>query len=320
MATVYASGPQKARRLTNIRTDVDAETMPPAAIGLAFGTFAMFAFMDTAAKFLVTAGLASVFVVWCRFASQGVIVFFTSRAWSNRDVWRMQNVVLQVLRGLSLPLMTLLNFKALETLQLAETVTVFLTAPMMVTALAGPLLGEWAGRRRWAAIGVGFLGVLLVARPGTAMFSGAILFSIAATVVYSLYSIMTRKLAQTESQESLVFYSCFFGILIIAPFAYVQASTPPTWLHLVLLCSFGGFGMAGHIMLIKASRIATASKVAPFVYSQLLWMTLLGFIVFGDFPDLWTIAGALVICASGLYLMNRERVLHNERKSMEQLK
>jgi drug/metabolite transporter (DMT)-like permease len=294
--------------------------MPPVAAGLAVATFALFAIMDTVAKSLVTAGFAAVFVVWCRFASQGVILFLISQAWKNPDVWRMRNTLLQVLRGLALPLTTLLNFKALETLQLAETVTVFLAAPMIVTALAGPLLGEWAGWRRWTAIGVGFVGVLLVVRPGTEMFSGAILYSVAATLVYAIYSILTRKLASTETQESLVFYSCFFGIVLIAPFAYVHATTPETAWQLVRLCVMGAFGIAGHWLLITASRLASATKLAPFVYTQLLWMTLLGYFVFGDIPDIWTIAGALVICASGLYLMNRERILRKERRKLEHVR
>jgi drug/metabolite transporter (DMT)-like permease len=301
--------------LPAIRTDVDAEAMPPVALGMALGMFLMFALLDTAAKHLVTSGLAAIFVVWCRFASQAAINFIMSRAWQNADVWRMQNVLLQVLRGLALPMTTLLNFKALETLQLAQTVSVFLSAPMVVTALAGPLLGEWAGRRRWAAIMVGFAGVLIVVRPGTAMFDVTILYSVGATLVYALYSILTRKLAAAETEGSLVFYSSFFGVVLLAPFAYLEASLPAKTFDIVLLCVFGVFGMVGHTMFIKASRIASASKIAPFVYSQLLWMTLLGFIVFGDVPDVWTIAGALVICASGLYLMYRERVLRLARSA-----
>lgn len=305
---------------TQTRTDVDAEAMPPAATALALGTFFMFACLDTSAKYLVTSGLAAVFVVWCRFTSQGVILFFTSRAWRNPDVWRMNNVALQVIRGLALPSTTLFNFLALEHLQLAQTVTVFLSGPMVVTALAGPLLGEWAGWRRWTAIGVAFIGVLLVVRPGTDMFVYPILYSVAATLVYAIYSILTRKLAATETEDSLVFYSCFFAIVLMAPFAWSQASMPENWLQIGLLCVFGALGMTGHTLLIRASRLASASKVAPFVYTQLLWMTALGFIVFGDVPDWWTVAGAGVICASGLYLLNRERLLRRERQRLEHVK
>ena len=297
------------------RKDVDTETMPPAALALSLGMFGMFALLDTSAKYLVTSGLAASFVVWCRFASQAVLQAIISRAWSNSDVWRMRNILLQVLRGIALPTTTLLNFKALETLQLAQTVSVFLSSPMMVTALAGPLLGEWAGPRRWAAIMVGFVGVLVVVRPGSAMFDPAILYSIGATLVYALYSILTRKLAGTETQASLVFYSSFFGIVLLAPFAWANAALPEHPLVIALLCVFGIFGMIGHTMFIKASRLASAPKIAPFVYSQLLWMTLLGYVVFGDLPDWWTVLGALIICASGLYLMYRERVLRLARSA-----
>jgi len=298
-----------------VRTDVDSETMPPAALVLALGMFLMFALLDTSAKYLVTSGLTAAFVVWCRFASQALIQFAVSRAWANGDVWRMRNIVMQLLRGLALPATTLLNFKALETLQLAQTVSVFLSAPMVVTAMAGPLLGEWAGPRRWLAIMVGFVGVLVVVRPGTAMFDFAILYSIGATVVYAIYSILTRKLAGTETQASLVFYPSLVGVVLLGPFAWADAVLPESLFDTVLLCVFGVFGMIGHTMFIKASRIASAPKLAPFVYSQLLWMTLLGYLVFGNLPDWWTVAGATIICASGLYLMYRERVLRLARIS-----
>lgn len=298
-----------------VRKDVDTEAMPRAALALSLGMFLMFALLDTSGKYLVTSGLAASFVVWFRFASQAAVQFVISRAWANADAWRMHNILLQVLRGLALPITTLLNFKALETLQLAQTVSVFLSAPMVITALAGPLLGEWAGPRRWAAIMVGFVGVLVVVRPGTAMFDPAILYSIGATLVYALYSILTRRLAGTETQASLVFYSSFFGILILAPFAWANAQLPSHPLEVALLFLFGVFGMVGHTMFIKASRLASAPKLAPFVYSQLLWMTLLGFVVFGDLPDWWTVLGAAIICASGLYLMYRERVLRLARSA-----
>ena len=297
------------------RKDVDTEAMPPLALALSLGMFLMFALLDTSAKYLITVGLTASFVVWCRFASQAGVQFVLSRAWSNPDVWRMTNIPLQLLRGLALPATTLLNFKALETLQLAQTVSVFLSAPMVITALAGPLLGEWAGIRRWTAIMIGFAGVLVVVRPGTAMFDPAILYSVAATFVYALYGILTRKLAGSETEASLVFYPSLIGILLLGPFAWANAALPANPLEIVLLSVFGIFGMIGHTMFIKASRLASAPKLAPFVYSQLLWMTLLGFIVFGDLPDWWTVLGAAIICASGLYLMYRERVLRLARSA-----
>ncbi|MEM5470629.1 DMT family transporter [Hoeflea sp. AS60] len=301
------------------RHDVDREAMPPVAMVMALSTFMCFAVLDTTAKYLVTAGYAAVFVVWCRFLSHTVIAFFAFQGWRRVDMYRMNSVPLQVLRGLLLPVTTLFNFLALRDLQLAQTVSIFLTVPMTVTAMAGPLLGEWAGPRRWAAIMVGFIGVLIVVRPGTDVFSPAIIWSILATITYSLYSIVTRKLAMQESQSSLVFYSCIFATILMAPSALIYGQVPDSAFDVVLLAGLGVLGMGGHALLVKASRLASASKVAPFVYSQLLWMTALGFVVFGDVPDGWTVLGASIICMSGIYIMNRERqIARNERKAEAQ--
>tara|TARA_R110002012_G_scaffold27229_2_gene87464 strand:- start:132015 stop:132968 length:954 start_codon:yes stop_codon:yes gene_type:complete len=291
------------------RHDVDREAMPPVAMVIALFTFMSFAVLDTGAKYLVTAGYAAIFVVWCRFFGHAVIAFIIFQGWRRADMYRMKNAPLQILRGLLLPATTLFNFLALRELQLAQTISIFLSVPMLVTALAGPLLGEWAGPRRWAAIMVGFVGVLIVVRPGTDVFSLSIIWSILATITYSLYSILTRNLAMQESQSSLVFYSCIFATLLMAPPAFVYGQMPGSVLDFALLASLGALGMGGHVLLVKASRLASASKVAPFVYSQLLWMTALGFIVFGDVPDGWTMLGAAIICLSGIYIMNRERLI-----------
>ncbi len=285
------------------------------AMLLAILTFMCFAALDTGAKYLVTAGYAAIFVVWCRFISHTVISFIAFQGWRRADMYRVNNMPLQVLRGLLLPATTLFNFMALRELQLAQTISIFLSVPMLVTAMAGPLLGEWAGPRRWAAIMVGFIGVLIVVRPGTDVFSLAIIWSILAATTYSLYSIVTRKLAMQESQPSLVFYSSIFATVLLAPSALIYGQVPGSTFDWLLLASLGAFGLGGHALLVKASRLASASKLAPFVYSQLLWMTGLGFIVFGDVPDGWTMVGASIICISGIYIMNRERqIARNERK------
>lgn len=289
------------------RHDVDREAMPPAAMVLALCTFMFFAALDTGAKYLVTVGYAAVFVVWCRFLSHSVISFVIFQGWRHPDMYRMRNRPLQILRGMLLPLTTLFNFLALRELQLAQTVSIFLSVPMIVTALAGPLLGEWAGPRRWAAIMVGFVGVLIVVRPGTDMFSFSIIWSIMAAITHSLYSIITRKLAMQENQMSLVFYSSIFATVLMAPPALFYGQMPDSIFEFALLACLGVFGLSGHALLVKASRLASASKVAPFIYSQILWMVALGYLVFGDVPDLWTMVGAAVICLSGFYIMNRER-------------
>lgn len=289
------------------RPIVDDVPMPPLAIGIALVAFLCFSLLDTSAKWLVTGGQAVFFVVWMRFTIQALVLLLFYRGWSNGRLWRMQNPILQILRGLLLPVMTAFNFLALQYLQLAETISVLLASPIVVAALAGPLLGEWAGPRRWAAIFVGFIGVLIVVRPGTAVFDWPVIFIITAMLAYSIYFILTRKLAASETPESLIFYSCLFGAVLLAPVAIPDAAMPERWSDWLAFALAGLAGMAGHMALIRASTLADASKVTPFTYSQIIWMTGLGFLIFGDVPDLWTIAGMLVVVCSGLYLMYRER-------------
>ena len=186
--------------------------MPPLAVVLALTVFLLFSVLDANAKWLVGLGYAIFFVVWVRFALQAVVLFVVYRGWKNRCLWQMNMPLYQILRGLSLPSMTVFNFLALRHLQLDETVSVLLASPIFVAALAGPFLGEWAGPRRWAAILVGFAGVLIVVRPGTDAFTLPVVFIIMSMLSNVAYFLLTRKLAGHESPESLIFYSCFFAV------------------------------------------------------------------------------------------------------------
>ncbi|MEL6921321.1 MAG: DMT family transporter, partial [Pseudomonadota bacterium] len=274
--------------------------MPPLAIVVALTAFLFFSVLDSSAKWLVTGGQAVIFVVWVRFTIQALVLLVAYRGWSNRRLWSMQRPLMQVTRGLLLPVMTLLNFLALQYLQLSETIAVLLASPILVAALAGPLLGEWAGPRRWAAIIVGFFGVLIVVRPGTEVFDWPVIYILICMVAYSLYFIFTRKLAAVETPESLIFYSCLFGAVLFAPFAVPEAAMPARasdWIAFVLA---GFAGMIGHMLVIRASTLADASKTTPFIYSQIIWMTGLGYLLFGDLPDVWTVVGMVVIATSGL--------------------
>ena len=291
------------------------DTAAVSAIPVALLAFFLFACLDTSAKWLVVAGHAVLFVVWVRFTIQAVVLFLAYRGWQNRRLWSMNNPPLQILRGILLPVMTYFNFLSLQDLQLAQTISILLASPIVVGVLAGPLLGEWAGPRRWAAIIVGFIGVLMVVRPGGAEFGWPIIFILISMLSYSVYLVLTRKLASVETPESLIFYSCLFGVVFYAPFALPDAALPTVASDWVAFALAGLSGMLGHMALIRASRMAGASRVTPFMYSQILWMTLFGFVLFGDVPDGWTIAGGLVICAAGLYLMNRERQILREQRA-----
>jgi drug/metabolite transporter (DMT)-like permease len=210
------------------------------------------------------------------------------------------------LRGLMLMASTTLNFLAISYLQLAQTAAISFTIPLWVCALSVLLLGEEVGIRRWAAVIVGFLGVLVIMRPATAGFHGAMLFSLASAFCGAIYNIGTRKVGGTDRAETSLLYVCIVGSLSAAvPLAWSWRAPEGTeWL---LLAGMGLFGCLGHLLLAEAHRLAPASALAPFVYTQIVWMILFGYLVFGDRPDHWTLVGGSIVIASGLYVFARER-------------
>lgn len=282
---------------------------PASAIFLVIAACFLFSFLDASAKYLVLQGLEAPFVTWVRFAVHLVLVLVLFRVWSSRMMFRTGNLPGQVVRGVLMFGSTIFNFMALQTLQLAETISMAFFSPMVVVALAGPLLGEWAGWRRWLAVIVGFIGVLVVTRPGFGSFGVGYLFSLAFVACHSLYIIMTRKMAATESAESLIFYSALTPVLFLLPAVPLYGSMPQGGLQWGLLVVTGVCGGLGHWLLIKAYKQATTAALAPYPYTQIVWMVALGWFVFNDLPDMWTLVGASIIVASGLYIIHREHRL-----------
>lgn len=259
--------------------------------------------------------MSAQFVSWMRFAEHVVLALILLRGWRGGAVFAYASLPLQLLRGMFLFGSTVFNFQALKTLQLAETTSIFFFAPMLITALAGPLLGEWAGWRRWLAIAVGFIGVLVITRPGVATFELGHIYAVCAMVSYCLYVLMTRHMGATETPESLIFYSALAPVVLMAPVVPYTASAPPDLLHWLVLLSLGIYGGIGHWMLIRAYRIASTTALAPYPYLQMVWMILFGYLVFGQLPDGWTLAGAAIIVASGLYIVHREHRLRLASRS-----
>ena len=280
-----------------------------AAILLVFSAGLTFSFLDSSAKFLASEGFAPPFIAWMRFAGHAVLAFLFLRPWKTLALFATPSLPLQLLRGMLLFASTLFNFLALQTLQLAETVSIAFFAPMVITALAGPMLGEWAGWRRWLAVIVGFCGVLVITRPGLGVFGIGHVYALGAMLSYCFYVIMTRHMGARETAESLIFYSALAPVVLMAPALPVYGSVPDQWLHWALLISLGFYGAFGHWLLIQAYRVATTTALAPYAYLQIVWMVMLGYVIFGDFPDVWTLGGAMIIVASGLYIVHRERQL-----------
>ena len=280
-----------------------------------FGAGLLFSFLDTGAKYLVLAGMAAPFIAWMRFAVHVAMVLLLFRAWNNPAMFRTASLPLQLVRGVFLFGSTFFNFLALKTLQLAETMSIFFFAPMLITALAGPMLGEWAGWRRWLAITGGFVGVLVITRPGFSSFDLGHVYALCATVSYGLYVIMTRHMSSRETAESMIFYSALAPVVLMAPVVPFTATVPPTAFHGLILVLLGFFGGLGHWFLIKAYRQASTTALAPYPYLQMIWMIGFGWLIFNQLPDGWTLAGAAIIVASGLYIVHREHRLRVKNRA-----
>jgi len=286
------------------------------AIGLMLLAVAFFSGLDTSAKYLATReGLGVGQIVWSRCIGQFVLLLLLVPSFgvmSARALFVTNSLGWQLVRSVLMVATTAFNFLALQYLRLDQTVTIVFLAPLMVALLAGPLLGEWVGKRRLAAILVGFAGVLIAVRPGVGDIHPAVLYSFAGMLAYAFFIILTRRMAHVDPPLVTLFYSMFAGTVGAIPFAIADWVTPPDVLSWVLLGALGILGGFGHWLFLHAYRLAPASAIAPFLYTQLLTMVAFGLIVFGDLPDLWTLAGATLIVASGIYLINRERQVARE--------
>jgi len=278
---------------------------PLRGILLIIAAFCTFAMLDTTAKYLVQ-HYPTAQVVWARYVGHVVLAAAILLPMHGRSLLHSRAPGLQILRSLFLFGSTCANFAALQFLQLAETSSIMFSAPLMVAMLSIPLLGEYIGPRRWTAIFLGFAGVLIVVRPGLGLMHWAASLSLLAALFGACYQISTRKLAGVDRAVTTQFYSAIIGAVAITPVMPYVWETPDLTgvLLMVLLGALGGFG---HWLLILAHRLAPAPVLAPFLYIQLLPMILLGYLVFSDFPDLWTLVGAGVVVFSGLYLLYRER-------------
>ena len=277
-----------------------------AGIALMCGAVASFASLDACGKTLAGLGVDPLITTFMRYAVNVALITLVLNPVRRPEVARSRRLGLQVLRSLLLFGTTALNFLALRYLQLAETVSIQFAAPLAVALLAGPLLGERSSRDRLSAIAVGFLGVLVIVRPGLGDVHPAVLFSLGNMVCYAFYVIITRKLAAYDSTATTMFFSGLAGLAVMAPampWLWTSPASAQVWL---LLVGIGLLGTFGHWLLILAHARAPASVLAPFIYTQLIWSVSLGLLVCGDVPNGWTLAGAGVVIGSGLYLLAQE--------------
>lgn len=264
-----------------------------------------FAALDSSAKWLVM--VLPVFqVVWLRFVTHsllGILVLTPKYGWA---LYRTGQPRLQLLRALMQAIMTGLNFWALQYLQLDVTGAIQFSVPILIAVISARLLGERLDARRWIAILVGFAGVLLIVRPGSQGFHPAIILSLINAVLYALFNMLTRRLAATELPATTQLWSALGAAVLLTPFGLMNWTPPQDAITWILVLAMGAFGGLGHLMVTQAHRYASAAVLGPFLYQQIIYMTLFGWLIFGHVPDAAVIGGASVVVASGLYLLYRE--------------
>ncbi len=281
--------------------------------GIAFMALGMFLFsaVDTQGKFL-TETLHPIQITWSRQLGLvlGVLILLTMRGVA---VLATPQPVLQITRGaLAAGSATIFIF-AVSYVPLADAVAVSFVAPFIVTLLGALILREPVGIRRWSAVTIGFIGTLIVIRPGMGVLHPAVFLVLIAATLFALRQILSRHLSGTDRTETTVAYTALVSIVLLTlplPLVWIWPSTP---IQIALLTGMAVLAAIAEFCVIKALEVAQAVVVAPLQYTLLLWSTFYGYVVFSDLPDLWTWIGALIIVATGLYTLHRERLAVRRR-------
>lgn len=267
---------------------------------------ALFGCIDTSAKWLITAGLAPLVVVFARFVGQLVLSLAVSLPQGGLSVLRSVNPRLQVLRSVALAGATLFNFAALAYLPLSTTTAIMFAIPICTTLLSVPLLGERVTAQRMVGVILGFFGVLVIVAPWQGSFSWAVLLSMAAVLCASLYFILTRKLA-AEANATHQIWSGGIACLLLLPFILSDFTPPQNAMEWTVFGLVGFFGVASHSLATLAHRLAPASVLAPILYLQLIFVSLLGYAIFGTVPGPQILLGGTIMVAAGLWLRRTDR-------------
>jgi len=273
---------------------------------LMIGAIFCFASMDATAKYLMKE-IGPAQTIWARYTVQAILV--TVLILPKINIYgKTKYPKLQFLRSVALMMATTLFFFAFSKLGLAEASAIFNISPVLITLGAFLFLREQIGPRRVIGIVVSLLGALIIIRPGSGVFTVYALLPLGAAIFYSTYSLATRFVGTDESPWTSLFYSAIFGAICYSIYIVFHWN-PMSSNALLLTIIIGLFGTAGHMCLIRALTLGEASLVAPFIYTNLLFTTIWGLVLFGNFPDFWTIAGALIIVAAGVYVWARDRVV-----------
>ena len=279
---------------------------PLVAIGLFSVAMMIFSSTDGAAKYL-SSDIAPQQIIFLRYVIVLTMILLFCIFQGQRNLLKTEQPKLQILRGLCLASAGLLMYFALKHLPLELCAAISFVSPLFVTALAIPLLGERVGLRRWIAVLIGLLSVLIILRPGGASFQLAMLLPLGASLCWATGLILTRLMRDREQALTVLAWSSLVGVVAVSPLVWPvwQAPNASQWTILILLGVFNGLGQ---YLVIRAFMLASASLLAPFSYSIIIWSMLIGLVVFNSFPDAITLLGTAILIAAGFYIWNREKV------------
>lgn len=286
-------------------TPLSGTNQPLRGIALMVLATFLFASHDALSKYL-SGFYPIILIVWARYAVHTLLMAVVFLPRSGLSVLRTRRPGLQFLRALCLLLVSLLFTAGLMFLPLAEATAVIFLAPLLVTALSVPLLGERVSLGQWIAVIVGFTGVLVIVHPGGELFTPAVLLPLSAALSFSLYQILTRRLSEVDSATTSNFFAGLVNTLmmsLLVPFFWQI----PSFGHALLMLALGGCGMGAHLLLTHSFRYAAPAMLAPFGYGQIIFAGLLGLLMFGHVPELSALAGIAIICLSGLAALWTQR-------------
>ncbi len=264
-----------------------------------------FAVLDTISKYLARTYPVPL-IVWVRYTTHVLIMLVFV---APRLRWRLiasARPLLQIFRGVVLAVSSLLYVAALAFMPIAEASAITFLAPLLMTAMSAYFLRERVRTSAWIALAAGFVGVLFIVRPGGAVFSPAALLAFGAALCFATYQLLTRPLAGVDSTMATLFIGALVGTIVVTFVLPFYWGLPQTPFHALLFVALGAFGAGGHFVLIRAFEFAPPSVLAPFVYAQLATVLVLGYTVFGDFPDGWSLVGMAIIVLSGAWSAARQ--------------
>lgn len=273
--------------------------------------------LDVSAKWLSVEGMSTGEIVFMRYSMHLILLVLLFLPVSGKELFVSNNWKLELLRGACLLITTGLNFLAMRYLPLTVTAAIQFTSPLLICALSGPLLGETVGWRRWLAIAVGFVGILVIVRPGTEAFQPAALLSLGCAFFLALFSILTRKLAGVDSAQTQQFYAGATPVILLLPIAFTDWTWPSMPISWVAFFIMGAAGLGGHFLNSVAHRFASPATLAPFSYLSLIYLSIASWLIFDQPPDEWFVLGVAIIVASGLYIWLRERQLSKRVTALE---